>query len=123
MNHAVVITVTFRGGTVGTYAFDKDRVVIGREESADIFLDNPAVSRQHACLELTESAVRIRDLASVNGTAVNGESVSICEVHDRDVVEIGKFQLHLLVPSSPRSALGGAKNLTPSPEATLEAGP
>ncbi|MEO1995418.1 MAG: FHA domain-containing protein [Planctomycetaceae bacterium] len=47
-------------------------VVLGRRESADVFVPDSCVSRQHCQLELATEGVVIRDLQSTNGTIVNG---------------------------------------------------
>jgi len=47
-------------------------VVLGRRETADVFVPDSCVSRQHCQLELASDGVVIRDLQSTNGTIVNG---------------------------------------------------
>lgn len=51
------------------------RTAIGRDESCDVSVDAKEISRRHALLEATPSAVRITDLGSANGTFVNGERI------------------------------------------------
>jgi pSer/pThr/pTyr-binding forkhead associated (FHA) protein len=72
-------------------------VTIGRGETADVRIDNVAVSRQHATLELRNGTHYLTDLGSVNGTLVNGEKVKgTMPVTGADLIEIGKFSFILL---------------------------
>jgi pSer/pThr/pTyr-binding forkhead associated (FHA) protein len=74
------------------------RLTIGRGKAADVILDNTAVSREHAVLEMRQGVLHLTDLDSTNGTRVNGEiikgSVTIAPV---DQIEIAKF---VLVPET-----------------------
>lgn len=73
-----------------------DTVNIGRGKTADVNLDNVAVSRHHARLEMRNGKYFLTDLRSVNGTLVNG-----CKITDSvlitaaDRIEIGKFRFVL----------------------------
>jgi DNA-binding winged helix-turn-helix (wHTH) protein len=49
--------------------------VIGRDRDCAIRLDAESVSRHHARLDVTERGVSIEDLASKNGTWVDGERI------------------------------------------------
>ena len=50
-------------------------ISVGRED-ADVILDDPEASRQHAVLANHSGTVTVRDLESRNGTFVNGEAVT-----------------------------------------------
>ena len=50
---------------------DAGRVVIGRSRKATVTIDHVSVSREHAALEMGKT-VTVEDLASQNGTRVNG---------------------------------------------------
>jgi DNA-binding NtrC family response regulator len=45
------------------------RVIIGRSERADVRIDDPSISRQHAVLDLS-SGMSLMDLGSANGTRI-----------------------------------------------------
>ncbi len=70
-------------------------VLIGRGDAADVRIDHPSISRQHARLHLGP-AISIEDLGSSNGTRVGdrrlGANQSI-EVAAGDVIEIGTAML------------------------------
>jgi S-DNA-T family DNA segregation ATPase FtsK/SpoIIIE len=48
---------------------------VGRAVGADICVDDPDISRNHACIELGWDGATVRDLQSTNGTFVDGSPV------------------------------------------------
>jgi hypothetical protein len=50
--------------------------VAGRDSECSLTIDSRTVSRQHARITVLASAVTIEDLASTNGTRINGARVS-----------------------------------------------
>jgi len=70
--------------------------VIGRDEVADIILDDPGISRKHCEVRVTNDGPRlvtsIRDLGSTNGTYVNGERITSRRLDDGDQVTVGRTQ-------------------------------
>ncbi len=71
-----------------------ERVTIGRGSEANVVIDNTAISRVHAALEMLNGVYFISDLKSLNGTMVNGEKVSeMVPVSPNDTINIGKFRL------------------------------
>jgi pSer/pThr/pTyr-binding forkhead associated (FHA) protein len=57
------------------FALAPTPMVVGRDEDADIRVDEPLVSRAHARIEPREGAYAVLDLGSTNYTRVNGEVV------------------------------------------------
>lgn len=98
MNRPIEIKITLNGQEIDTVVLEKHCVLIGREPGADILLDHPAVSPQHASIELGPGTIRIRDLLSSTETFVNGESISWVDVQDGDVIRVGGFDLHVTIP-------------------------
>jgi hypothetical protein len=65
-------------------------LVIGRDASAGIVLDDPEASRRHAAASVEGASVRVEDLGSTNGTFVNGERITAARtVSEGDRVRIG----------------------------------
>lgn len=67
---------------------------LGRDDSADIVVDDPGVSRRHSEIRVTTDGphlvTSIRDLGSTNGTFVNGDRVTSTRLEDGDQVTIGR---------------------------------
>lgn len=67
---------------------------IGRDASQnDIILDDDAVSAEHARIKLERKQFMLYDLASTNGTLVNGERVQKHALFDKDEIAIGETRL------------------------------
>jgi len=49
--------------------------LIGRDDAAEIRLDDPAVSRRHARIVVSDAGACIEDLGSKNGTSIDGRRV------------------------------------------------
>ncbi len=64
-------------------------VMIGRAQTADIVLNFPAISRQHARLFQVNNEYWLMDMGSTNGTMVNGRYIESIRLHDGDVMTIG----------------------------------
>jgi hypothetical protein len=86
--------VLSRDGTaLGSWFIERERVTIGRADAVGIRLEDPAVSKQHAAIELVGNDHILQDLGSANGTAVNGTRVTRHLLRHGDLVEIVGFQL------------------------------
>jgi pSer/pThr/pTyr-binding forkhead associated (FHA) protein len=73
---------------------DKDRFLIGRSKTqADLRLDDPNVSRQHAAIERVGAAWYIVDLGSTNGVNVGGERVARRALADGDLIVITSHEI------------------------------
>ncbi len=68
--------------------------VLGRDDSADIILDDPGISRRHSEIRVTHDGphlvASIRDLGSTNGTFVNSERISSQRLADGDRITAGR---------------------------------
>jgi hypothetical protein len=71
--------------------------ILGRDDSADIILDDPGISRRHSELRVTTDGPHfvstIRDLGSTNGTYVNGERITTTHLEDGDRVTVGRTSI------------------------------
>lgn len=97
---AIGPTLAIRSGgpTGALYPLGSGTVAIGREPTAEVFLDDVTVSRRHAEITAGEGGVVLRDLGSLNGTYVNRRRIEGDEVlEDGDELQIGKFRLTLLL--------------------------
>jgi len=68
--------------------------ILGRDDAADIVLDDPGISRRHSEVRVTNDGphlvASIRDLGSTNGTFVNSERVSSQRLSDGDRITVGR---------------------------------
>src|SRR6185436_15447738 len=79
-------------------------LVIGRASDADVRVDHPSVSREHAVLRLG-TPITIEDLGSANGTRLRGRPLvphKPIEIQPGEVVDLGSVLL--VVQPRPRSA-------------------
>lgn len=72
---------------------EKTTLTLGRDDSNDIVVDNPTVSRYHAQIERVGQRYRVRDLRSSNGTFVNDERIEgEVWLQPDDTVRIGPYR-------------------------------
>jgi hypothetical protein len=91
------LLVVRKGPEIGErFYLDRPSITIGRDPSADIFLNDITVSRQHATLQVDGAEVSVADAGSLNGTYVNGVSVDRAVLCNGDAVQVGRFQMIFL---------------------------
>ena len=66
---------------------------VGRGFACELQLDDQSVSRRHAIIHDRPTGTRILDDRSANGTFVNGRRVNEAQLHDGDVVLLGRVVL------------------------------
>jgi pSer/pThr/pTyr-binding forkhead associated (FHA) protein len=71
-------------------------MLVGRDEEAQIRVDEPLVSRSHARIERRADRCVVLDLGSTNFTRVNGEIVGERELSHGDEVRFGRAVCHFL---------------------------
>jgi pSer/pThr/pTyr-binding forkhead associated (FHA) protein len=72
-----------------------ERLLVGRHPACDVVVADPSVSRRHAQLTLRDGVWVLQDLASTNGTSVNGERVGRTTLHAGDVLELGNQAIQI----------------------------
>lgn len=77
-------------GTTVSFVLEGATLLVGREEDADIRVDEPLVSRSHARVERRGERYFVLDLGSTNLTRVNGDVVRERELVDGDEVRFGR---------------------------------
>jgi ABC-type multidrug transport system ATPase subunit len=70
-------------------------ITVGRQSGNDVVIDDLLVSRRHAELRRTSAGWEIVDLASGNGTFVNGVRVARAPIGPDDVIGVGRGLLQL----------------------------
>jgi hypothetical protein len=64
-------------------------LTLGRSQGADVVLEDPTVSAEHARVGVLEGRAHIIDLASSNGTFVNDQPVDRAYLYDGDRLQLG----------------------------------
>lgn len=105
-------------------------LTIGRSRSADVRIDDGAVSRIHCTLDVQGDAVWLQDNESSAGTRLNGRPVTAkVSLADTDVIEVGPASIVVSLPAGGEAAPsdeeeeGGATRMAPPGVAEREAPP
>ena len=85
---------------------DTKDLSIGRDKGNALVIDQPAVSRQHCLVRAGENGYHIRDLASRNGTYVNGMPVKDRALHNGDQIQVGFCALLFVAQHETGSSFG-----------------
>ena len=80
---------------------DQNEIIIGRDTTSDIQIDNIAVSREHAMIVKGPNCYSIEDLQSKNGTFVNGKIIKKKFLNIEDEILIGKHCLQIILEDAP----------------------
>ncbi len=88
------VVLSLDGAIVSEVELAKAVTIVGRHPACDICIDHPAISARHMLFRIEGHTVFVEDLASTNGTKVNGIASSHQVVHHLDLVEVGKHKLH-----------------------------
>lgn len=88
----------------------KDVTIVGRREFCDVQIDHPSLSKRHCVIVRTDGLLMIRDLATTNGTKVNGQKVLWAALLPNDRLTLGgyKFRVYL----GPDDAAGPSEQST-----------
>ena len=90
------VALSLSGSVEETYLLGPgEDLLIGRSLQARLPVDDSCVSRRHCRLLLRRGELWLEDLASANGTYLNGQRVERARVSDGDVVELGAIRLEL----------------------------
>jgi pSer/pThr/pTyr-binding forkhead associated (FHA) protein len=89
------IELKFKNKILTKLETEKPEITIGRSSSADIQIDNLAVSKRHARIIKHRNQYSVEDLDSTNGTFLNDEKIVKAVLKHNDVVAIGKHSLRI----------------------------
>ena len=78
------------------FSISKTRTVIGRT-GADINLDDPEASRQHAAVEIVGDVALLRDLGSTNGTWIELDRIEQQQLSNQQEFRVGSHVLMFIV--------------------------
>ncbi len=93
--------VVLEGASAGAeYEITENGVTIGRGPGVDVALNDQAMSKTHAAFEPATNGVRVRDMGSTNGIAVNGSRVDAADLKHGDRIEIGSHVFQFVLEST-----------------------
>jgi len=90
---SALLVVRTGAGEGERFLLDRDRVLAGRSERADIFLNDVTVSRKHVEFVRNGNDFEVRDLGSLNGTYINRDRIDAYVLKTGDEIQIGKYRM------------------------------
>jgi len=101
--------------------------IVGRGEGCQLVLDDPLISRRHACFVVDEREITVKDLGSTNGVLVNGTRVDEMQVVvPGDHITIGQHHAELCwvpVAAADRQPIREARSSRPSADTMIDRRP
>src|SRR5688500_6977760 len=81
---------------VDTQTLSQDVIKIGKLKSSHVSLDDEAVARMHAVVEVPGNEVRVIGLGSATGTTLNGGRIDKnAPLNDGDVLTFGPYRVEV----------------------------
>ena len=86
----------------------QDIIKVGKLSSSHLRIDDEAVSRMHAVIEIAgPGEIYIIDLGSTKGTLVNGQKVNKCKIQSGDTLVLGNTKIIVTVGESVAASFEG----------------
>ena len=98
----VCLLVVGAGGGVVHRLPERGEVIVGRSIESTIQIDEPSISRRHACIAIDGQRVTIEDLGSANGVRVGQRAIGVgerVEIEQGQAVELGSVVVVVHQPS------------------------
>lgn len=86
------------GSRKRAYPLSKDTLVVGRLDTCDVVLSDPAASRRHAEVRREGDEWFVVDLGATNRTMVNGKQVSRHRLSPGDRIVVGETEIEFRKP-------------------------
>ena len=92
------------GDKVGLeFPINQLRVIIGRELTCSIVLEEPVLSRRHCVITQDNNKFYVADLKSKNGTYLNGQRIEKTELEDGDIIRVGNTRFEFITEDGKKS--------------------
>ena len=78
------------GSMAGRWELGLRPVTVGRGATADVVIDDPALSRLHFIIAREGGEFLLKDLNSQNGTWVDGRRAGMTKLHHHDCILAGR---------------------------------
>jgi hypothetical protein len=88
--------ISYPGGPPHEVELPGPVVLLGRDPSCDVVLNDSKCSRRHAVVEDGPDGLVVRDSGSANGVYLNGKRVDVARLQPGDTLRLGDTRLKLL---------------------------
>jgi pSer/pThr/pTyr-binding forkhead associated (FHA) protein len=92
-------------GTTAEFPLTSETTRVGRDPEADVFLDEPLVSRAHAEIVRSGDEFLVRDLGATNLTRVNDCIITRCALHNGDELRFARTRCVFVCAASAEASL------------------
>jgi transcriptional regulator with GAF, ATPase, and Fis domain len=92
LNYPFVLTIAEgldRGAALTVDASHPTRILVGKSTTCQMRLQDPSVSRRHVAIEVVAQRLRVTDLASTNGTFVDGVAIVQVYLSGGETIRLG----------------------------------
>ena len=110
------LVIKFDNVVIDQLIMKQGDMTLGRRPGSDIFLDNLAVSGNHATIFTVGNDSFIQDLSSTNGTLVNNKRITKHHLANGDEIVIGKHSLAYIDENAARPQDDLAKTMIITPQ-------
>ncbi len=110
------LVIKFDNVVIDQLIMKQGDMTLGRRPGSDIFLDNLAVSGNHATIFTVGNDSFIQDLSSTNGTLVNNKRITKHHLANSDEIVIGKHSLTYVDENAARPQDDLAKTMIITPQ-------
>lgn len=124
-NFKLVLTNEQSSTSPKEFELIKSEMIAGRDESVDIVIPTPAVSRRHAKFVQEGNGYVIEDLGSSNGTFVNGQKISGRQaLKHKDQIRLGQavtlvYEDPMPIQDSLKTEIGSVPAIHESPKTVI----
>ena len=91
------LIIQLQGRDIREKSLGHGHVLIGRSKLCDICIDRPNVSRHHALIVYSGETATLVDLASTNGTYVDGYRVKYHELSPGETIAVGDCRIEYIL--------------------------
>lgn len=90
----IVIEIS-KSGKSDYFRVGEESIILGRQESCDIVLNDPSISGEHFKIYFQEGLYWLKDMESKNGVYVNNEPIRGARFYSDDSLQVGPFFIHM----------------------------
>ena len=94
------------------------KTIIGRDDTCDLVVHDPRVSRKHCNIEVLDNRTVLTDRDSSYGTTLNGRKIDVAEIQPGDVIALGETEMRLIAATD--SSAETASPRARAPEKVLD---